>query len=86
VPRTQDSADLARVIRRAEVGAQAPSGVAGAPRIERFLSNSNLESPVETALHQTALYCRLLRPLSSALSKWDVVLAGSVRLSMALLE
>jgi hypothetical protein len=55
VPRTQDLADLARVIRRAEVSAQAPSGVAGAPRIERFLSNSNLESPVETALPQTAL-------------------------------
>ena len=42
VPRTQDYADLSHVIRRAEVGAQAPSGVAGAPRIERFLSHSNL--------------------------------------------
>src|ERR1019366_10151087 len=28
--------------------------LAGAPRIERFLSNSNLESPVETGLPQTA--------------------------------
>jgi len=37
VPRTQDHADLSHVIHRAEVGAQAPSGVAGVPRIERFL-------------------------------------------------
>ena len=46
VPRKQDYADLSHVIRRAEVGAQAPSGVAEAPTIEGFLSHSNLESPL----------------------------------------
>src|ERR1700676_4845261 len=37
-------ADLSRVVRRATLGALAPSGVAGALRIERVPSHSNVES------------------------------------------
>ena len=41
-------ADLSRVVRRATPGAFAPSGIAGALRIERFLSHSSWRAPVQT--------------------------------------
>jgi len=61
-------ADLSRVVRRATPGALAPSGVAGALRIERFLRHSNLESTCKPTLRRT---CELLVGLRDVTVRYD---------------
>ena|SRR5665213_422131 len=50
-------ADLPPVVRRATPGALAPSGVAGALRIERSISHSNLESTCANRRYETEGEC-----------------------------
>ena len=48
VHRKEVLADLSRVVRRATPGAFAPSAVAGALRVDRFLSRSSWRAPVQS--------------------------------------